>query len=388
MRALVTCRPLTGHYRPLLPLASALAASGHEVAFATADPVATDAESAGFTVFRAGLGPEARNLLGERLSDPELLSPARIRSFFFTELFVRIELEPRARDLLDIVDHLSPHIIVHEVAELAAPLVATARGLLYVDHGYGPALPSAVVADAAVAAAPTWAAHGLEPDGTAGLYRHLYLDPCPPRLQVVDAAAIECPTLRIQTADAPADDPPPPDVLVGLGGRALVYVTLGTIWNRSADVFRTILNGFVGEEVDVVVTVGAQNDPAMLGPQPPNVRVRRFVPQAQLLPYCSAVVTHAGSGSMLGALAHGLPLLVVPQGADQFSNAERIVAAGAGIALRPGELSASAVRESMRSLLGSTSYRDAARAIAAEIAALPPASYAVSALERLVDNDS
>ncbi len=100
VRVLVTCRPVTGHYRPLLPLAAALAASGHEVAFATAGPIATEAESAGFTVFRAGLGPEARNLLGARLTDPELLSPARIRSFFFTELFVGIELEPRARDLL------------------------------------------------------------------------------------------------------------------------------------------------------------------------------------------------------------------------------------------------------------------------------------------------
>ena len=73
------------------------------------------------------------------------------------------------------------------------------------------------------------------------------------------------------------------------------------------------------------------------------MRVRRFVPQAELLPHCTAVVTHGGSGSMLGALAHGLPLLVVPQGADQFSNADRVVAAGAGLALQPDELSPSAV---------------------------------------------
>ena len=152
--------------------------------------------------------------------------------------------------------------------------------------------------------------------------------------------------------------------------------------------FLTILDGLAGEEVDVVVTVGAQNDPSVLGTQPANVRVRRFVPQAELLPHCSAVVTHGGSGSMLGALAHGLPLLVVPQGADQFTNADLIAAAGAGIELRADELSASAVRDGVRSLLGSTPYRDAARAIAAEIAALPPPSDAVRALERLVDSAS
>ncbi len=386
MRVLVTCRPVTGHYRPLLPLAAALAASGHEVAFATAGPIATEAESAGFTVFRAGLGPEARNLLGARLTDPELLSPARIRSFFFTELFVGIELEPRARDLLGIADRWSPNLIVHEVAELAAPLVAAARGLACVDHGYGPALPSQVVWDAAEAAAPIWVEHGLEPNETAGLYGQLYLDPCPPSLQVAETAAIGCPTLHIQTADTPAADAPPAEVLDGLGGRALVYVTLGTIWNRAADVFRAILDGLAGEDVDVIVTVGARNDPAMLGTQPPNVRVRRFVPQTELLPHCTVVVTHGGSGSMLGALAHGLPLLVVPQGADQFSNADRVVAAGAGLALQPDELSPSAVRECMRSLLGSTHYRESARALAAEIAALPPPSHAVSALEHLVDH--
>ena len=89
---------------------------------------------------------------------------------------------------------------------------------------------------------------------------------------------------------------------------------------------------------------------------------------------------------MLGALAHGLPLLVVPQGADQFSNADRVVAAGAGLALQPDELSPSAVRESIRSLLGSTHYRESARALAASgaAAALPRSG----ALEHLVDHVS
>ena len=57
-------------------------------------------------------------------------------------------------------------------------------------------------------------------------------------------------------------------------------------------------------------------------------------------PECTVAVTHGGAGSTMGALAFGLPLLLIPQGADQFFNTERVVAAGAGIGLLPGELSA------------------------------------------------
>ena len=69
-----------------------------------------------------------------------------------------------------------------------------------------------------------------------------------------------------------------------LSDRPIVYVTMGTIYNRDASIFQTILAGLVGHDVSVVVTVGRDNDPAMLGPQPAHVVVRRFVPQAALLP--------------------------------------------------------------------------------------------------------
>ena len=58
----------------------------------------------------------------------------------------------------------------------------------------------------------------------------------------------------------------------------------------------------------VVVTVGRRNDPSALGPQPANVAVHQYIPQATLLPHCQAAVIHGGDGTMLGALAAGLPL--------------------------------------------------------------------------------
>jgi hypothetical protein len=105
----------------MLPLARALGAAGHDVAFASGEPIFGEAEADGFTSFRAGLGVEAREQLGPEMGS---LSPAQIRSFMFRELFVNIELGPRADDLMEIVEAWRPHIIVHEVAEFATPVLA------------------------------------------------------------------------------------------------------------------------------------------------------------------------------------------------------------------------------------------------------------------------
>nr|WP_225957791.1 nucleotide disphospho-sugar-binding domain-containing protein [Amycolatopsis lexingtonensis] len=117
----------------------------------------------------------------------------------------------------------------------------------------------------------------------------------------------------------------------------------------------------------VVVATGRVR-PEELGGLPGNVTARAWVNQAELLPRADLVVHHGGSGTTLGALAAGVPQLVLPQGADQFANAAALVDAGAALRLLPGELSADAVAEQARK---ASSCRDAARAIAAEIAAMP-----------------
>jgi len=74
------------------------------------------------------------------------------------------------------------------------------------------------------------------------------------------------------------------------------------------------------------------------------------------------------------ALAHGVPILAVPHAADQFENAAASAAAVAACVVMPDELSESAVREAAVALLEDSSYRQAARDVAAEIAAMPPTS--------------
>lgn len=367
MRVLFTCRPGDGHYYPMRPVLDALVAAGDEVAVATGEPLARDVEAEGITVFRVGLDG-GDPILDHHRQIAAGLPAFDIRRYAFAEWFVGAELPPRLHDLDAVLTSFEPDLVVHETAEFAGPLIAASRHIPYATHGFGPLLQPDVALAAGAAAAPMWRKLGLEPHPRAGLYEHLYLDICPPSMQI--------PAIKDLSVVQPIGRAAQPSAAhlswIGeLTNRPIVYVTFGTVYNRDASVFRTVLEGLSDENVNVVVTVGRNNDPSMLGAQPQNVLVHRFVPQALLLPHCSAVVTHGGAGSMLGALSCGLPLLVVPRGADQFYNAERVRVAGAGLTLAPTEFASAAVRACVRELLDEPSFRDAAKRIRAEFDAMP-----------------
>jgi UDP:flavonoid glycosyltransferase YjiC (YdhE family) len=132
-------------------------------------------------------------------------------------------------------------------------------------------------------------------------------------------------------------------------------------------VLTTAIRGLAALGAPVVVATGRVR-PEDLGRVPDHVTLRTWVPQAEVVSHAGLVVHHGGSGTTLGALAAGVPQLVLPQGADQFANAEALLAAGAARRLLPGELSADAVAEQARK---ASSCRAAARAIAEEIAGMP-----------------
>ncbi|GAA3163278.1 glycosyltransferase [Blastococcus jejuensis] len=382
-RLLFTCRPLAGHYEPLLPLARAARDAGHAVAFATGEPLTTRAREDGFDALPAGPGRDFRAEWGPRFPGWDRLVGDEQRRFFLTEIFADLELVPRAHDLDGVLDRWGPDLVVHEMAELAAPLVCTARGLPYVDVSYGPLIPAELLRAAGRGAARHWRARGLEPHPVAGLLRHLYVDVCPPSLQNEEIASVPMVAPMRPVVAAPTTAAVP-DWLAALPDRPLVYVTLGTVYNRDLSVFAAVLDGLRDEPVSVVVTIGQDNDPAALGPQPAHVAVHRYVPQAALLQHCSAAVVHGGAGTVLGALAAGVPLVCLPQGADQYGNADRVVAAGAGLTLLRDELTPQAVRAAVSTVLEDPGYRLAARRVAGEIAAMPAPVEALAAITRLI----
>jgi UDP:flavonoid glycosyltransferase YjiC (YdhE family) len=224
------------------------------------------------------------------------------------------------------------------------------------------------------------AAHGLPPDlGLEMLYRHLALSPFPPGFRD-PAFALPASAHAFRATEAPAISARPP-------GPPLVYLTLGTVFNlESGDLFSRTLAGLRTLPINVVATVGEDIDPAELGPQPANVRIERYIPQELILPECSLVVSHGGSGSVLGALAHGLPMVLIPMGADQPLNAARCEQLGVGRALDPIAASPGSVGEAASIVLADPGYRRASERFQAEIAALPGPAHAVRLVEMLAGN--
>jgi MGT family glycosyltransferase len=146
-----------------------------------------------------------------------------------------------------------------------------------------------------------------------------------------------------------------------------------------------VLAGLRDLPVDVVATVGPHVSPDEFQPLPENVRIEEYMPQSQVLPHCDAVVSHGGSGSVLGALAHGLPSVLLPMGADQPLNAARCEELGVARVLDAVRATPEAIRESVSIVLSGPSYRVAAELLRDEIARLPEPAQAVTLIERLAE---
>jgi len=375
VRVLFTCVAGDGHFLPLLPLARAFRQRGDEVTFAAARSFVPRVEQAGFAAVPAGLDhAEVEVLFAEDRTTMEMLPFAERRAFVFPRRFGVLDAPARIDELRDHARALLADVLVHETAELAAPVVAAQLGLPSVHHGFGRPLPAEIVAGAARETAPMWRDAGVDPPPPhAGLFRCSFVDVCPSGL------APDAPPPGTRTFAQRALDAPPPRRPTG---RPLVYVTLGTVV-RDAAALRTVLTALGALDVEVLVTTGRQNDPVELGVIPANATVETYVPQAEVLPRSALVVTHAGSGSLLGALAHALPLLALPHAADQFSNADAAARAGAARVLLPDEVTLDAVRDAVADLLGTPAYREAAEGLAREIAAMPPPAETAERIEEL-----
>jgi MGT family glycosyltransferase len=169
-----------------------------------------------------------------------------------------------------------------------------------------------------------------------------------------------------------AGEPGRPLVLVGLSSTVMCQEGL---LQRAADALGQV-------QVRGLVTTGPAVDPAVIS-APGNVTATRWVRHADVLPYCSAVITHGGHGTVMKALIAGVPLVLVPLGRDQPDNAGRVVYAGAGIRLRKNA-TVSALRMAISRVIEDPRYRAAAQHMAARLASERDDNRVVDELERLL----
>src|SRR5262249_5300517 len=137
-----------------------------------------------------------------------------------------------------------------------------------------------------------------------------------------------------------------------------------TYQHQEAALQRT-LDALSGMPVRVLVTLGPGIRPDDIR-LPTNALAEGWIPHAEAMPRCSIVVTHAGHGTIMTALAAGVPLLCMPMGRDQHENATRVEACGAGRSIAQ-ESGAAAIRAAIEEILAEESYRLAARQMAGVI---------------------
>jgi MGT family glycosyltransferase len=162
--------------------------------------------------------------------------------------------------------------------------------------------------------------------------------------------------------------------------RPAVLVSLGTLNGPEGERFFRLAAG-VAAELDLQAVFVAP--PGVLPDPPPNVLVRRRVPQLALLPRLSAVVCHGGHNTVCETLAHGLPLVIAPIRDDQPVVADQVAAAGAGVVVRFARVQPAELRSALSSVLTEDRYAAAARRIRDSFAAAGGAARAADLLEKL-----
>ena len=166
------------------------------------------------------------------------------------------------------------------------------------------------------------------------------------------------------------------------GGAPLVLVGLSsTVMSHEQELLQRAADALGRLPVRGLVTTGPAVDPAAIR-APANVSVRRWVRHADVLPSCSAVLTHGGHGTVIKALAAGVPLVVAPLGRDQPDNAARVVHAGAGLWISK-KAGVPALHDAIARVLDEPRYRAAARRMAATLAAERDEGLVVDELDRV-----
>jgi UDP:flavonoid glycosyltransferase YjiC (YdhE family) len=391
MRILLTTRGSAGHLNPLAPFGHAALRAGHDVLVAAQGQHAGNVERAGLPFAPFGEPPPEQwmPLLGQFGE----MGLDAANAAMIGEYFGRMDTAAALPGLRAIVEDWRPDVIVRDCWEYASTLVAELHGIPVARVALGlAAVESLSIELAAPAVDAARAGLGLPPDPAGDrLCDTPFLTMLPEALE----EPAPWPTHRFR--HAVADDAPPlPDWWPG-NDDPLVYVTFGSVTAGEhlpyfPALYRAALDALAPLPVRVLLTIGDRRDPAELGPLPANVHVEEWVAQDSVVPHAAAVVGHGGHGTTLGALAHGVPQVVVPLfSIDQWANAAAVERAGAGIALNadrdhrrvlalPGPEVIDGLGPAVQRVLSEPS---AAPRIAESIGALPPVEAALDVLSSL-----
>ncbi|WP_018758812.1 macrolide family glycosyltransferase [Paenibacillus terrigena] len=138
-----------------------------------------------------------------------------------------------------------------------------------------------------------------------------------------------------------------------------IYISLGTVFNQAMDFYKLCYEAFGNTDHTIVMSIGYRAQISDLGEIPKNFIVKNYVQQTDVLQYTKLFITHGGMNSTHEGLYYGVPLIVIPQSADQPIIAEQVANIGAGIQLQMQSLTANQLREAVDHVLSLSSFKNA-----------------------------
>ena len=381
MRVLFTTWAWPSHLYPLVPLAWAMRAAGHDVLVASQPELLGEIIATGLPGVAVGADVDAVELVRGYVlpsgGDQGGQAPRTGKGPRAMQMFLA-HAEAMTGDLIDVCRSWRPDLIVYEPTALAGPIAAAAVGVPAVRHLYGTDLmlrARAVLGDLLAPLAARHGVTGVQPFGA------LTVDPTPPSLQVpVDDDRIAVRHLGFCGPGPARPSLPPRD------GRRRVCVTWGhTMAKLDPGRFLAplVVRALAGEpDLELVAAVSASQQP-LLGAVPDGVTVLVDASLDEVFAGCELVVAHGGAATVLTALRHGVPMLLIPQLPDHTGHAARVLAVGAGEVLTRDQANAATIVKETRRLLSDEAVRARARGLAEEMLRAPTPAQIVERLPAL-----
>jgi UDP:flavonoid glycosyltransferase YjiC (YdhE family) len=402
MRVLATVSGWPAHWFPMVPLAWALRAAGHELRVACppsqagalvaaglpAAPVLGDLDMAYMTRFanvwaaKAGAWPYPWAPM-----HPETSEPIDVEAFdldgYLDVHKRRIAAESKAgfEGVLAYASAWRPDLILYDRLSAEGLFASKVLGIPAVAHLWGPVGTAETAPDLYPLPVDYTRAFPRHNAGTldADAITHV-IDPCP------DAIAPPIRGVRLDVGYLPYNGPGPQPVPPPETGRPRVCVvwsnSMSRMYGTGAYLVPAILDALAGLDVDVLLPVH-RDDAAVLGELPDRVHVLDQTPLHLVLPGCAAVIHHGGAGCAMTALAAGVPQLALTFGAEQNAIGTRFAETGAAITLPGHEADRDRIRDAVAGLIAVPAYTRRAEELAAANRDRPTPADLVGQLESL-----
>lgn len=385
MRVLFSSMRLTGHIRPLLPYAQALTAQGHDVRFSTPDSAAKIVTEAGLTHVSADFPDMAdlEDIFAALKTMSEEERHKTVSEDLFAGRYARTALPSLRKTIAD----FKPDLIVRESMEFGSVIAAAEADIPVVRVATTSADFEDFILQSTIEQMDRFREDvGLAPDQGQAMINAPTFTAFPPSFETntpasdlpspfrVGARRLTSPEGRARPDWAKKDE------------RPLVFVTLGTLavhFDKAPVILHEILKAVSALPIRVLLSRGSSLTDDMIGPTPSNVSVVDWVPEEDIFPIADAMICHGGAGTLIAGMTNAVPMVVIPIGNDQPSNAKHIEALGCGMALLEPETES--VLSALKQVLTDADIRKTAMQIADEIAGLPNHAAAVAELVRIAN---